>query len=294
MQFKKEDDVIKNLYLASTHDYLMIFTNFGRVYWIKVWQIPESGRKTKGKPLVNLMEDLKPGEKVAAFLKVVSFEEDASIFMITKKGVIKKTPLSLFSNPRRKGVWALGLDEGDEMVAAKLAHAGQQVMLFTYNGMAVRFDEGKVRSMGRMARGVRGVTLKSPEDVIVGCEVVNGNETILVICENGFGKRSAVEEFRMTNRGGVGVKSIITSDRNGHVIGALCVADNDSMVMMSSQGQTVRISMKDLRVLGRNTQGVKLSNLKDKDYLIAVQKIAGELQEETLEAAVVTAEATEK
>ena len=146
-------------------------------------------------------------------------------------------------------------------------------MLFTYNGMAVRFDQSTVRGMGRMARGVKGVTLKDESDVIVGCEVVNGNETVLVVCENGFGKRSYVEDFRQTNRGGVGVRSIITSDRNGNVVGAICVTDSDGMVMISSSGQTVRISMRDLRVMGRNTQGVKLVNLKEGDNLVAFRKL---------------------
>ena len=150
-------------------------------------------------------------------------------------------------------------------------------------GMAVRFDESKVRPMGRMARGVRGVTLREENDYIVGCEVVNGDETILVVCENGFGKRSQVEDFRQTNRGGVGVRSIITSERNGNVVGALCVTDNDGMVMMSSTGQTVRISMRDLRVMGRNTQGVKLANLKEDDYLVAIQKLEGSENDQPVE-----------
>lgn len=273
MQFKKEEDAIKNLYIASLHDYLLLFTNHGRCYWLKVWQIPESGRKTKGKPLVNLMEDLRPGEKVAALLKISSFEEAGSILMATKKGVVKKTDLSEFSNVRRKGVWAIDLDEGDELVAARQVQTGQQIMLFTYDGMAVRFDESDARAMGRMTRGVRGVKLKDEKDYIVGCEVVNGTETVLVVCENGYGKRSSVEDFRHTNRGGVGVRSIITSERNGNVVGALCVTDQDGVVMMSSNGQAVRISMRDLRVLSRNTQGVRLANLKDKDYLIAIQKV---------------------
>lgn len=285
MQFKKEEDAIKNLYIASLHDYLLLFTNHGRVYWIKVWQIPESGRKTKGKPLINLMEDLRPDEKVAALLKISSFEEVGSILMATKKGVVKKTDLSEFSNVRRKGVWAIDLDEGDELVAARQVQTGQQIMLFTYDGMAVRFDESDARAMGRMTRGVRGVKLKDEKDYIVGCEVVNGTETVLVVCENGYGKRSSVEDFRHTNRGGVGVRSIITSERNGNVIGALCVTDLDGVVMMSASGQAVRIRMGDLRVLSRNTQGVRLANLKDKDYLIAIQKVegSGEVAEEVTE-----------
>lgn len=274
---KKEDDAIKGIYVANAHDYLLIFTNLGRVYWLKVWQIPESGRKSKGKPLVNLLEDIRPDEKIATILKVSSFEEDANIFMATYKGVVKKTNLSEFSNPRRKGVWALTIDEGDQLVSARLTIPTQQVMLFTYKGMAVRFDEGEVRPMGRTARGVKGATLRDEEDYITGAEVVNGNETILVVCENGFGKRSNVDEFRQTKRGGVGVRSIITNERNGNVVGAVCVTDNDSIVMMSSAGQTVRIRMNEVRVMGRNTQGVKLVNLmKDSDVLVAMQKLASE------------------
>jgi DNA gyrase subunit A len=280
IQMKRTDDTIKGLYVASTHDYLLIFTNLGRCYWLKVWQIPESGRKTKGKPLINLLEDLRPEEKIATVLRVTSFEEQGAILMATRKGVVKKTLLEEFSNPRRKGIWAIDIDEGDEVIATRLVKEHQQVMLFTFNGMAVRFDESQVRGMGRMARGVRGVTLKNETDLVVGCEVVNGNETVLVLCENGFGKRSEVDEFRQTNRGGVGVRSIITSERNGNVIGALCVTDSDGIVMISSSGQTVRINMRDVRVMGRNTQGVKLANLRDNDTLIAVQKVQGAGEEE--------------
>lgn len=275
MQAKREEDAIKGLYIATTHDYLLIFTNLGRCYWIKVWQIPETGRKSKGKPLINLLEDLRPNEKIATVLRISSFEEEACIFLATKFAVVKKMLLHEFNNPRRKGIWALDIDEGDEVVAARLVRPEQQIMLFTYLGMAVRFDEAQVRSMGRMARGVKGATLRNEQDFIVGCEVVKGDESILVVCENGFGKRSNVDEFRQTKRGGVGVRSIITSERNGNVIGALCVTDEDGMVMISKSGQAVRITMKDLRVMGRSTQGVKLANLRDQDILVAVQKIEG-------------------
>lgn len=281
MQLKKEEDIIKGLYVASMHDYLLIFTNLGRCYWLKVWQIPETGRKSKGKPLINLLEDLRPEEKIATILRVPSFQEEGCILMATKFAVVKKTRLEEFSNPRRKGIWALDIDEGDECVAARVVKPGQQVMLFTHQGMAVRFDESNVRSMGRTARGVKGATLRAENDYIVGCEVVNGDESILVVCENGFGKRSQVEDFRQTNRGGVGVRSIITSERNGNVVGALRVTDDDGMVMMSATGQTVRITMRDLRVMGRNTQGVKLANLKEDDYLVAIQKLEGSEQGES-------------
>lgn len=284
MQLKRDEDAIKGLYVASTHDYLCVFTNLGRCYWLKVWQIPEAGRKSKGKALINLLEDIRPDEKIATVLSVSSFDPDVAILLATRKGVVKKTELTAFSNPRRKGVWAIDIDEGDELVAGRLVKSNQQVMLFTHLGMAVRFDQSKVRAMGRTAHGVKGVTLRDENDYVVGCEVVNGTETILVVCENGFGKRSAVEEFRQTNRGGVGVKSIITSERNGNVVAALCVTDSDGIVMMSSTGQTVRISMRDMRVLGRSTQGVKLVNLRDDDTLIAVQKLQCEEEEEKVEA----------
>ncbi|MBF5058656.1 DNA topoisomerase (ATP-hydrolyzing) subunit A [Candidatus Neptunochlamydia vexilliferae] len=271
---KKETDMIKDIYVASTHDTLMFFTNFGRVYWVKVWQIPEAGRRSKGKPLVNLLEGLSEGERIAAQLRVRKFdEEEASILLATKQGVVKKTLLEAFSSPRRKGVYAINIDEGDEVIAAHMVRPEEQIMLFTHEGMAVRFDQEQVRAMGRVARGVRGVKLKSASDHVVSCEVVSGNETVLVVCENGYGKRSSVEQFRQTHRGGVGVRSIITSKRNGQVVGALSVGDKDSVVLMASSGHTLRLSMQDIRVMGRSTQGVKVVNLKNSDTLVAMQKI---------------------
>ncbi|MGD0665491.1 MAG: DNA topoisomerase (ATP-hydrolyzing) subunit A [Rhabdochlamydiaceae bacterium] len=273
LEMKREGDSLKDIYVASTHDTLMIFTSFGRCYWIKVWQIPESGRRTKGKPLVNLLEDIQKEEKIATILRVRNFEEPASILLATRKGVVKKTMLSEFSSQRRKGVYAINIDEGDEVMAARLVHAGKQIMLFTKNGMAVRFDEGLIRAIGRVARGVRGVTLKNDTDYVVSCEVVTPDQSVLVVCENGYGKRSKVEDFRQTNRGGVGVRSIITSQRNGLVVGAISVIDTDSLVLMSNLGQTLRMSMKDLRVMGRSTQGVRLVNLTNDDKVVAIQKI---------------------
>ncbi len=272
LDMKREGDSLKDIYVASTHDHLMIFTSLGRCYWLKVWQIPDAGRRTKGKPLVNLLEDIKPGEKIATVLRVKSFDEPASILLATKKGVVKKTILSEFNSMRRKGVYAINIDEGDEVIAARLVHEGKQIMLFTRNGMAVRFDENLVRAIGRVARGVRGVTLKNDTDYVVSCEIVSPEQNVLVVCDNGYGKRSLVDDFRQTNRGGVGVRSIITSQRNGLVVGAVSVTDNDGVVLMSALGQTIRMSMKDVRVMGRSTQGVRLVNLQD-DTVVAVQKI---------------------
>jgi DNA gyrase subunit A len=279
MEMKKEDDVVKEFYVASTHDTLMFFTTFGRCYWLKVWQIPEIGRRAKGKPIINLLENLQEGERLAAVLHTKTFDESASVLLATKKGVIKKTLLSAFSNPRKKGVIALNIDEGDELIQAKLVTEDQQLMLFTHQGMAVRFNSKDVRPIGRVARGVRGVSLKKENDWVISCEVVTPEDTVLVVCEKGYGKRSKVEHFREARRGGVGVRSIITSARNGNVIGALCVKDEDSVVLMSAGGQAIRIRMKELRVMGRSTQGVRLAHLKNDDLLVAMQRIDGQAVE---------------
>ncbi len=273
MDMKKEGDTLKDIYVASTHDFLMVFTSLGRCYWLKVWQIPETGRRSKGKPLINLLEDIQPNEKIAAVLKVKNFEETAAILLATKQGVVKKTELAAFSSMRKKGVYAINIDEGDEVIAARLTKAGKQIMIFTKNGMAVRFDESLIRPIGRIGRGVRGVMLRDEKDSAVSCEVVTPDQSVLVVCENGHGKRSRIEDFRQTNRGGVGVRSIITSERNGRVVGAISVTDKDSVVLMSQNGQTIRMSMKDVRVMGRSTQGVRLVNLESGDKLVAMQKI---------------------
>lgn len=273
VEIKKDNDGLKNIYVANTHDHLLVFSNFGRCYWIKVWRIPEAGRRSKGKALVNLIEGLQKEEYIAAVLRVSSFEDKAHILFATKKGVIKKTALESYSSPRRKGVYAITVDEGDEVINASLVHEGDQVMLFSRAGMAVRFDAVLVRAMGRTARGVRGITLKDKDDRVVSAIVVNETYTVLVVCERGFGKRSKVSDFRQTNRGGKGVRSIITNKRNGQVVGVIPVRDEDSVLMMSKQGQTLRTSMQDLRVMGRSTQGVKLVHLDAEDYLVAVQKI---------------------
>lgn len=285
VDMKREEDVIKGMYVAHTHENLLIFTTQGRCYWLKVWNLPETGRRSKGKPLINLLEDLRAEERIATILHVPSLQGEDHIFMATKAGTVKKSALSDFSNPRKKGIWALTIDEGDELIAARVLKSGQQVMLFTHHGMAVRFDGDEVRPMGRTARGVRGVSLRE-NDYLAACEVVTDDqESLIIVCEKGFGKRSLAEEFRKTRRGGLGVRSIITSERNGNVIGACSVTDADGLVMTSSSGQMVRIRMKDVRVMGRSTQGVKLANLRDDDGLVAISKLeqAESGEEEPLE-----------
>lgn len=271
---KKETDHLKAVYSASTKDYLLIFTNFGQCYWLKVWQLPEGERRAKGKPIINFLEGIRPGEQLAAVLNVKHFDKNAFLFLATKQGVVKKVPLDAFANPRKKGIRALEIDDGDELIAAcHITSSEERVMLFTRLGMAVRFSHDKVRPMGRSARGVRGVSLKNAKDYVVSCQIVTEDQSLLVVCDNGFGKRSQVEDFRETNRGGVGVRSILTSDRNGDVLGAIPVANCDSILLMSSQGQAIRISMQDVRVMSRSTQGVRLVHLREGDVLVAMEKL---------------------
>src|ERR1700722_15500023 len=177
----KKEDVLKDIYVASTHDYLLIFTTLGRCYWLKAWEIPESSRRSKGKPLINLLEDIRAEEKIATVLRVKNFNETSYILLATRRGVVKKTELSAFSSPRRKGVFAINIDEGDEVIAARIAKESEHVMLFTKNGMAVRFDQAQVRPVGRVARGVRGVTLRNEKDAVVSCEVVTPDQNLLVV-----------------------------------------------------------------------------------------------------------------
>lgn len=274
VETKKEQDSLKNVYVSSTHDHLLIFTNLGRCYWLKTWQIPESSRRSKGKPLVNLLEGLGEDskERIAAILTTKAFEQDISVLLCTKNGIVKRTELSAFSSPRRKGVYAINLDNGDEIIAARLLKEDEQIMLFTKKGMAVRFEQSHVREIGRVARGVRGIRL-GRDDQVVSCEIVRGNEVVFIVCAQGYGKRSKVSNFRQTQRGGLGVRSIVTSHRNGDVVAALQVQESDSVLIMSNSGQTLRMRMKDVRIMGRNTQGVRLVNLKLGDVVVAVQRI---------------------
>ncbi len=270
----KQTDSIKSLCVVSNHDHLLIFTNFGKCYWLKAWQISECNRRSKGRPLVNLVEGIQKDERIASILNLESLDSTACLLMVTLKGIVKKTEINAYSNPRRKGINAIKIDGNDELIQVRVVKENQQIMLFTRHGMAVRFDQTLARTIGRVSRGVKGVTLKTPDDRVVASEVVNGEEVVLVVCENGYGKRSKVKDFRQTARGGIGVRSILTSKRNGYVIGAVQINDDDSIMLMSSSGQILRINMKDVRVMGRSTQGVRLVALKPDDKLIGVQKIS--------------------
>ncbi len=271
-------DSLKSIFSIKTHDTLLVFTNFGRCYSIRAWDIPKAERQAKGRPLINFIDGYKPseGERVATIMPVSSFTAEGScVLFATKNGVVKKTELEAFAKVRQTGIYAIEIDEGDALIDARFVKAGDQIMLFTYKGMAIRFNEEEVRSMGRQTRGVTGARFKESGDYIVSCEVIDDEKAaVLVVCELGRGKRSLVEDFRKTARGAKGVLSIKTSRQNGNVVGARVVNEEDRLIIMTDKGQTVLMSLEEIRVMGRNTQGVKLVNLGADDSVCAVQKIS--------------------
>ncbi len=271
-----EEDFVATLYLASTHATCLFFTNHGKVFWRKCYEIPQAGRTARGKAIVNLLH-LAEGEKVAAILPIRTFDvpegEDAYVLMVTKKAVVKKTNLQEFRRPMRKGKIALTIREDDEILGAAITTGDNDVLLVSNAGMSIRFNENDVRAMGRTAAGVRGMNL-GPEDEIISLEVLLDDASILVVTENGFGKRSTVEDYRLIKRGGKGVIAIKPSDRNGQVIGALQVVDEDEIMMITDGGKIIRTRMVDVRVIGRNTQGVKLFNLGEGEKVVAVDRVA--------------------
>ncbi len=271
-----DDDFVANIYLPSTHDTFMFFTNLGKVFWRKVYQIPIAGRTAKGKAIVNFLE-LSEGEKVAAIMPVESFEveegKERFIMMISKHGVVKKTRIQEFNKPRRGGKIALTIKENDEIIYAVLTSGHDDILLITQNGKACRFKESDIRPTGRTAAGVRGIRLDA-DDAVIGTVVINNESSILTVTENGFGKRSSADDYPLRHRGGKGVIAIKTSARNGKVVAALQVNDLDEIMMITNAGKIIRIRMDNMRVIGRNTQGVKMFNLNDDEKVVAVDLLA--------------------
>ena len=266
----KEDDFVVHLFVASTHDYFLFLTNQGRLYWLKVHEIPQAGRQARGKAMVNLL-NLQPQEKVATILPVRTFEEGKYIFMVTRKGLVKKTDLMAFSRPRAGGIIATTIVEGDEVIAAELTRGKQDIFLGTRSGLSIRFHEGEVREMGRLAQGVRGIHLKE-DDWVVGTAVLAQEGTLLTVTENGFGKRTQTEEYRKQARGGKGIITMKTTERNGAVVGVLPVTDEDDLMIITDGGKIIRLRVKDLSIIGRNTQGVRLINLDEQEKLVGVAR----------------------
>jgi len=283
----EDDDFVEHLFTASTHDYLMFFTNSGRVYVERVHEIPDMGRASKGRSIANLLE-MKPGEKVAALIRVES-KKDATgndntwksggfVLFATQRGTVKKTSLEDFANCRKGGIIAIGIEQNDNLIEARLTSGSSEAVIITREGMSIRFEESDVRSMGRPATGVRGINLEK-DDHVVALAVVDSTATLLVAGEHGIGKRTAFDEYRVQTRGGKGIITMKTNEKTGKVVGALTVTDADEIMLLTQQGQMVRTPVKDIRETGRNTQGVKLINLTANDKLTAIARVVSETDE---------------
>jgi DNA gyrase subunit A len=267
----KEDDFVTDLFIGNTHDYLFFFTDKGKVYVIKVHEVPEVGRQARGTAIVNLLR-LEKDEKVSAYIPISKFDAKNYLFMITRKGTAKKTELTEFSNLRKTGIIAINLDEGDKLVSVRLTDGTREIMIGTKHGQAIRFNESDVRYMGRTARGMRGVKLVG-DDEVVSMAVVEKNATLATITENGFGKRTTFDEYRTSNRGGQGVITIDTNDRNGNVVDIRTVKDDEELMVTTSNGIIIRIPVNGIRIQGRNTQGVKIMNVGDNDRVVGVASL---------------------
>jgi DNA gyrase subunit A len=268
----KEDDFIDKMFVANTHDYILCFSSRGRVYWLKVYEVPQGSRTSRGKPIINLFP-LEEGEKINAILSVKEFDENRFIFMATSLGTVKKTALTEFANPRKSGIIAINLDEGDYLIGAEITNGSDDIILVSNGGKAVWFDEEEVREMGRATRGVRGMKLAPEQQVLSLLIAENDQQTVLVATENGYGKRTVLADFRHSGRGTQGVKAIAVSERNGLVVAAKLVNDEDEIMLITTGGVLIRTRVKEIRELGRATQGVTLINLGEGEKLSGIEKI---------------------
>ncbi len=275
----KEDDFIDRMFIANTHDTLLCFSSRGKVYWLKVYNVPQGTRTSRGKPIVNLFP-LSEGEKINAVLPIKEYDDKHFVFMATSLGTVKKTPLSAFSNPREKGIIALELDDGDHMIGAAMTDGKHDVMLFSDGGKAVRFEEEDVRPMGRQARGVRGMKMGPSQRVISMLVSDNESLTVLTATENGYGKRTATAEYTRHGRGTQGMIAIQTSERNGKLVGAVLVGDEDELMLISTGGVAIRTSVKQIREMGRSTQGVRLIDLDEGTKLAGIERVAEKEEDE--------------
>ncbi|MGD1018061.1 MAG: DNA gyrase subunit A [Verrucomicrobiia bacterium] len=278
---QREEDFIEHLFTCSTHDNIMFFTDTGRVYVEKVYELPEMGRASKGKSIANFLQ-LRPEEKVAALIRIKEFSDKDYVVMATRAGIVKKTVLSAYANVRKGGIIGITIEQGDRLIGVKLTNGNNELVLVTKDGMSIRFHEEDARDMGRSAVGVWGIR-PDKGDFVVGVEIVDPKATLLVAGEHGIGKRTPFDEYRVQSRGGKGIITMKTTDKVGSVVGALSVTDSDEIMLTTSQGQTVRTNCKDIRIAGRNTQGVKLINLNEGDKLVAIARVISEQQEEAAE-----------
>jgi len=278
----RDGDFIEHIRVANTHDYMLVFTNLGRVYWLRVFDIPSMQRTSRGRALVNVLT-MQEGERHMSVLSVSQFEE-SFVFFCTQKGVVKKTPLSAFSRPRSAGIQAITLDEGDTLIRVALSGGADEIVIGTSGGMACRFDENDVRAMGRSARGVRGIELRAGDEV-VDMAVIQPGMSLLTVCEKGFGKRTEIDEYRKTRRGGKGVINVRVTEKNGPVVALRAVTDDDALMLITGQGTLLKMTLDQLRDIGRATQGVRLIRVADDDRVVAVARVATEKEEEDVTSA---------
>jgi DNA gyrase subunit A len=284
----RNEDFLEHLFVGTNHQYMLFFTQKGKVFWMRVFEIPEGSKTSKGRALQNLI-NIESDDKVKAFLVTQDLKDEDYInnnyvIMATKNGQVKKTSLEQYSRPRTNGINAITIKDNDELLEAKLTNGDSQVMIALKSGKCIRFEESKTRPMGRNASGVRGITLNGPKDEVIGMIAVNDNDSnVLVVSENGYGKRSDLEDYRITNRGGKGVKTINVTDKTGGLVAIKNVTDEDDLMIINKSGITIRMAVSDLRVMGRATQGVKLINIKDSDSIAAVAKVMHEEEEELIE-----------
>jgi len=284
----RDEDFLEHMFIASMHNTMLFFTAAGKCFWLKVYQIPEGTRSSKGRAIQNLI-NIEPDDNVKAFINVRSLDDEEYIrnnyiVMCTKKGVVKKTLLEAYSRPRVNGVNAITIKEEDHLLEAKLTDGKSEIILATKEGKAVRFNESKVRAIGRTGSGVRGITLSKKDDEVIGMVWVEESDNeILVVSEKGFGKRSTIDEYRITNRGGKGVKTLNITEKTGKMVAIKGVNDDIDLMIINRSGITIRVAVKDIRVTGRATQGVKLINLRNNDMIAAVAQIEKEEETEALE-----------
>ena len=275
----KEDDFIEHLFIASTHNTMMFFTNTGKCYWLKVHQIPQASRTSQGRAIINLI-GCDPSDKVKAFVSVKDFHESDHIIMCTRKGLIKRTNIMLYSKPRKGGVYAIDINEGDELIQAKISTGEQDVVLATNNGKAIRFNEQQIRSTGRKTKGVTGIRMSFPDDFVVGMLIVRREGQVLVVSSKGFGKRSHISQYREQKRGGKGAFTLKANKKTGKLISIMEVVDEDDLMIITNKGIMIRQSIEKLNIIGRNTQGVKLLKLEEKAQIASVTKVIQEDSDE--------------
>lgn len=268
----RDEDFIEQVFTASTHNNILVFTNIGRVHWLKVHEIPQASRVARGKAIASLLS-FKEGEKVATILPVQSFDSGGFLVFVTRGGTIKKTDLNAYSNPRDGGIIALTIDNGDELVAVKFTDGKQDILISTREGQTIRFQEDQVRGMGRQATGVRGIQL-GKEDKVVGMDLVSPGAALLTVSENGYGKRTLTDEYRVQGRGGSGVLTMKTTEKTGFVVATIQVIDSDDVMLITTLGKIIRMHVSQISTMGRNTQGVRLIQPQEGELVVSVAKLA--------------------